>query len=438
MSRAAGGAYTLPAGNPVVTGTIISSTWGNTTLSDIATALTDSLSRSGLGGMTAALLGTDGTQALPAYSFTNEPSSGFYRIGAGNIGLSVLNRLTWNVTSAGNMTINAPSSGTAFILNGVAGGSPLLINSGSEGSAFYTNQVAGVTRGYLGVGSGIGATATNFGVRSEAGLSLLAGGATERILISSTGNVTINAPSSGTVLTANGLGGSNTFILGSTGAAATLNTAWNVILGASWNIFTQSTDPLNIGTTGAATLTLSTNSAARIVAASAGNVTINAPSSGVALVVGGINGQANATIFEGLNSINAQKNAATYETGSFTGTLTGCTTSPTATFNWTRNGNIVTIDCNSVLTATSNTVNCTVTGAPAAINPARTQTIPFAQATNNSIAQQLAACQVGTSGTLTFLNGVISGTVIQFVAATWTAAGTKGIASGFSITYSLT
>ena len=76
MSRAAGGTYTLPAGNPVVTGTVISSTWANTTLSDLATAMTDSLSRSGLGGMTAPLLGSDGTQALPAYSFTSEPSSG--------------------------------------------------------------------------------------------------------------------------------------------------------------------------------------------------------------------------------------------------------------------------------------------------------------------------------------------------------------------------
>lgn len=39
--------YTLPAGNPVVTGTIISTTWANTTLNDIATALTQSLSTDG-------------------------------------------------------------------------------------------------------------------------------------------------------------------------------------------------------------------------------------------------------------------------------------------------------------------------------------------------------------------------------------------------------
>jgi len=47
MSRNGSGTYTLPAGNPVVTGTTISSTWANTSLSDIATALTGSLAADG-------------------------------------------------------------------------------------------------------------------------------------------------------------------------------------------------------------------------------------------------------------------------------------------------------------------------------------------------------------------------------------------------------
>lgn len=44
MPRNAAGVYTLPTGNPVIPGALISSTWANTTLSDIATALTNSLS----------------------------------------------------------------------------------------------------------------------------------------------------------------------------------------------------------------------------------------------------------------------------------------------------------------------------------------------------------------------------------------------------------
>ena len=47
MSRNGSGIYSLPAGNPVVTGTTISSTWANTTLNDIATALTGSVSSDG-------------------------------------------------------------------------------------------------------------------------------------------------------------------------------------------------------------------------------------------------------------------------------------------------------------------------------------------------------------------------------------------------------
>jgi hypothetical protein len=47
MARNGSGTYNLPAGNPVVTGTTISSTWANNTLSDIATALTGSISKDG-------------------------------------------------------------------------------------------------------------------------------------------------------------------------------------------------------------------------------------------------------------------------------------------------------------------------------------------------------------------------------------------------------
>ena len=47
MSRNGSGTYTLPAGNPVVTGTTITTTWANTTLSDIASSLTGSVAADG-------------------------------------------------------------------------------------------------------------------------------------------------------------------------------------------------------------------------------------------------------------------------------------------------------------------------------------------------------------------------------------------------------
>ena len=47
MSRNGSGVYSLPTGNPVVTGTTISSTWANTTMQNIADALTQSVASDG-------------------------------------------------------------------------------------------------------------------------------------------------------------------------------------------------------------------------------------------------------------------------------------------------------------------------------------------------------------------------------------------------------
>lgn len=55
MPRNGTGTYALPAGNPVVAGTTISETWANTTLTDIATGLTNSLAADGQTVVTANL-----------------------------------------------------------------------------------------------------------------------------------------------------------------------------------------------------------------------------------------------------------------------------------------------------------------------------------------------------------------------------------------------
>ena len=52
MSRNGSGTYSLPAGNPVVTGTTIASTWANNTMNDIASALTGSVAADGQTPMT--------------------------------------------------------------------------------------------------------------------------------------------------------------------------------------------------------------------------------------------------------------------------------------------------------------------------------------------------------------------------------------------------
>lgn len=52
MSRNGSGVYTLPTGNPVVPSTTITTTWANSTLSDIASALTQSVASDGQTPMT--------------------------------------------------------------------------------------------------------------------------------------------------------------------------------------------------------------------------------------------------------------------------------------------------------------------------------------------------------------------------------------------------
>lgn len=88
MARNSSGTYSLPAGNPVVSGTTIQSSWANSTLSDIATALTNSLDRTGSGGMLAPLGLVDGTVGVPAIAWNDDPSTGFYRAAAGEVRFS--------------------------------------------------------------------------------------------------------------------------------------------------------------------------------------------------------------------------------------------------------------------------------------------------------------------------------------------------------------
>jgi hypothetical protein len=101
MPRNGSGTYTLPAGNPVVSGDIIESSWANSTLSDLADSMTNSLARNGEGGMTAPLRLTDGVVTVPSLAFSNETGSGLYRAAAGDLGLAVLGARILRLRSTG-------------------------------------------------------------------------------------------------------------------------------------------------------------------------------------------------------------------------------------------------------------------------------------------------------------------------------------------------
>ena len=85
MPRDPNGTYTLPAGNPVTTGEIIEADWANDTMPDLGAEMTDSLSRSGKGGMGASLTAFDGTVFSPGINFLGSISTGMYWAGAGDL-----------------------------------------------------------------------------------------------------------------------------------------------------------------------------------------------------------------------------------------------------------------------------------------------------------------------------------------------------------------
>jgi hypothetical protein len=109
MSRNGSGTYSLPAGNPVVTGTTISSTWANNTLADIATALTGSIAAD---GQTTPL----GNLPMGTYAHTNVGNATVRAMyaSAGQVEDGFLNYLT-SVSGVDTITATAPVGMTAYV-----------------------------------------------------------------------------------------------------------------------------------------------------------------------------------------------------------------------------------------------------------------------------------------------------------------------------------
>jgi len=114
MSRDSNGVYTLAAGNPVVVNDLIEAGWANATLDDLAVAMQDSLSRSGKGGMSAALKAFAGTLAAPGVTWADEVATGWYRAGAGDIRFGLAGVELLKFTAAAVALTGAFSASTAI------------------------------------------------------------------------------------------------------------------------------------------------------------------------------------------------------------------------------------------------------------------------------------------------------------------------------------
>ena len=134
MARNGSGTYSLPAGNPVTTGTVISSTWANSTLNDLGSAMTASLAYDG--------------QTTPV---ANLPMGGYIHTGVGNAtarsnyasaGQVQDGTLTYLTTIAGTDTITAvaPASMTAY----AAGQEFRFIAAGANTTTGVTININGI------------------------------------------------------------------------------------------------------------------------------------------------------------------------------------------------------------------------------------------------------------------------------------------------------
>ncbi len=104
MSYNGSGTFSLPAGNPVVTGTVISSTWANTTLAQIATGLSTAILKDGQQTVTADI--PFGTHKL------REVSPGIATTDAANVEQLQNSSAIYLNNIAGTNTITASFAGT--------------------------------------------------------------------------------------------------------------------------------------------------------------------------------------------------------------------------------------------------------------------------------------------------------------------------------------
>lgn len=131
MPRNSSGVYTLPQA-AFVAGTVISSTAMNSNLSDIASALTQSIATNGSSVMTAPLVLAAGSVTAPSLTFAGNTTTGFYLIGTNSFG--------W--TAAGVLAATF-----------AAGGTVTWVGAHTYSSTATFNSTLSVTTGGVGLGS---------------------------------------------------------------------------------------------------------------------------------------------------------------------------------------------------------------------------------------------------------------------------------------------
>ncbi len=161
------GSGTFTTINVFVPNTTILSAAVNANFADIATGLSDCLTRDGQAGMTAALGITSGTVNAPGLKFNSEAGSGLYLAGTGQVGISIASATGFtfsaSTTAAGGGILGQAGAvllpvGTIHDYCGTAAPTGWLLCFGQEVSqATYTQLFA-----VIGTAWGSASTATAF------------------------------------------------------------------------------------------------------------------------------------------------------------------------------------------------------------------------------------------------------------------------------------
>jgi hypothetical protein len=196
-ARDSSGTYSLSPSSPFVTGTPISSSTMNARFSDVATALSDSLSRSGSGGMLAPLRCVDGSATLPSLAFNSETGTGFYRIGTNNVGLSIGGTKRWDFAAAGStLTGTLTVSGSTTLQSTLA-----VTGATTLGAVTLGGAVTGMDKSDLpSIGQQVSASTGNFSTASatpvdvtNATVTITTTGRPVRLFLQPDGSTTVDA-----------------------------------------------------------------------------------------------------------------------------------------------------------------------------------------------------------------------------------------------------
>ena len=392
MPRDASGNYSLPTGNPVISGTIIEADWANTTLPDIGNEITQSLSRSGEGGMLAPLKHTDGSSTLPSITFLNEISSGLSLAGTNDVRMSIgtVDRMRWTATA---VQLWNGVGWDDILVSGSIGTDDVSNDSGVTGataSAALDNLAAailGLSSDDLGNDSGVaGATITN----ALDTLSSSDGVANDSVVDGGSGSVT--------------------------------------------DALNQLNDDISM---------LDSNAVANNSAVAGASVTAALNTLNSAIGALGSDDIANDSGITGTTVSDALDNVT--QEGSFTGSFTGFSGTPTCTFNYRLTGGVVTLSMEGDPVGTSNATTMTVTGLPVAIRPT-TETVEVPclvyDGAGGSDDYASAMVRITTGGTMVFSKAIIDGSSnIKFSQNGFPSTGTKGLSEDdtnrWSITYPL-